>query len=287
MSLVTHADRRQPEDLLHRAHMAVFLVRCLQASGHAGEGDALMATGGRLLTLLQLLQFNVHEVSEMEVRAPRAYDTATSVFVGAALYPTLALFNHSCDPGVVRYFCGTTVVVHAARGIRKGLPVSENYGFCYTNRARSERQDCLRQQYWFSCHCQACEEDWPLLKDMDQSSVMRFRCDPGGPEPSHCTKAIVVPTDTSNFMVQCSACQQHTNILKGLKALQDTDSMLKIAQSFFSEGNLADALDRFLKVLNLLEETLMPPFKDYALCQDNIRMCLVALGEDVVVAGVS
>lgn len=63
--------------------------------------------------------------------------------------------------------------------------------------------------------------------------------------------------------------------------------MLKIAQSFFSDGNLSDALDRFLKILHLFEETLMPPFKDYALCQDHIRMCLVALGEDVVIAGVS
>ncbi|KAJ1520536.1 hypothetical protein ONE63_003655 [Megalurothrips usitatus] len=281
MSLVTHADRRQPEDLLHRTHMAVFLTRCLQVSGHAG------ATGGRLLTLLQLLQFNVHEVSELELKAPKRYDTAASNFVGAALYPTLALFNHSCDPGVVRSFCGTTVVIHAAKGIRPGQPVSENYGFCYSNKPRPERQDALRRQYWFQCHCQACEEDWPLLRDMDMSTVLRFRCDPGGSSSAKCSNVIIVPTDTTNFMAQCGVCKQHTNILKGLKALQDTDSLMKIAQSFLSEGNLADALDRFLKILSLLEETLVPPFKDYTLCQDNIRMCLVALGEDVVVAGTS
>lgn len=113
------------------------------------SGPALVTTGGRLLTLLQLLQFNVHEVSEMELKSPGGYDTASSNFVGAALYPTLALFNHSCDPGVVRYFCGTTVVVHAAKGIRPGQPVCENYGPCYSNKPRPERQDALLRQYWF------------------------------------------------------------------------------------------------------------------------------------------
>ncbi|KAE8747181.1 hypothetical protein FOCC_FOCC006179 [Frankliniella occidentalis] len=315
MSLVTHTARRQTEDLLHRAHMAVFLARCLQAAGHAGEGDEVLRTGGRLLTLLQLLQFNVHEVSELELKVPppRGYDSATSNFVGAALYPTLALFNHSCDPGVVRYFNGTTVVVHAARGLRAGQPVCENYGFCYSNRPRQERLDALQRQYWFRsvscsfakghrrpgagpdspvlccrCCCQACEEDWPLLRDMENDTgVMRFRCDPGGASTARCSNVIIVPTDTTNFMVQCSACKQHTNILKGLKALQDTDSMLKIAQSLLSEGNLTDALDRFLKILSLLEDTLVPPFKDYTLCQDKIRMCMVALGEDVIVSGTS
>ena len=28
---------------------------------------------------------------------------AKSVFIGAAVYPTLAMFNHSCDPSIVRY----------------------------------------------------------------------------------------------------------------------------------------------------------------------------------------
>lgn len=60
--------------------------------------------------------------------------------------------------------------------------------------------------------------------DRDQASVMRFRCDPGaggpGAPPPRCSNVVIVPTDTTNFMVQCRACKQHTNILKGLKALQ-------------------------------------------------------------------
>ena len=36
---------------------------------------------------------------------------AKSAFIGAAVYPTLALFNHSCDPSIVRYYVRDHVVV--------------------------------------------------------------------------------------------------------------------------------------------------------------------------------
>jgi len=36
---------------------------------------------------------------------------ATSNFIGAAIYPTLALFNHSCDPSIVRFYVEDTVCV--------------------------------------------------------------------------------------------------------------------------------------------------------------------------------
>jgi hypothetical protein len=58
--------------------------------------------GGLLLRHLQLLQFNAHEISELQLESPRKLNSARSVFLGGGLFPTLALFNHSCDPGIVR-----------------------------------------------------------------------------------------------------------------------------------------------------------------------------------------
>ena len=34
-----------------------------------------------------------------------------SVFIGAAVYPTLAMCNHSCDPSIVRFYIESTVCV--------------------------------------------------------------------------------------------------------------------------------------------------------------------------------
>ena len=38
-----------------------------------------------------------------------------SVFIGAAVYPTLAMCNHSCDPSIVRFYIESTVCVQVSR----------------------------------------------------------------------------------------------------------------------------------------------------------------------------
>ena len=40
--------------------------------------------------------------------------------VGTAIYPALALLNHSCDPNITKYFSGSTVIAVASRNIFKG-----------------------------------------------------------------------------------------------------------------------------------------------------------------------
>ncbi len=47
--------------------------------------------------------------------------------VGSAVFPLLALLNHSCDQNVTKYNLGSSVVAVAARDIKRGEEVSENY----------------------------------------------------------------------------------------------------------------------------------------------------------------
>ena len=42
------------------------------------------------------------------------------LLTGTAIYPTLALLNHSCDPNITKYFDGKKVIVVAGKKIRKG-----------------------------------------------------------------------------------------------------------------------------------------------------------------------
>lgn len=55
-----------------------------------------------LLILSQIVQFNAHEVSEFHLLGPKTFDGAKNETLGAAIYPTLALFNHSCHSAQVR-----------------------------------------------------------------------------------------------------------------------------------------------------------------------------------------
>ena len=91
-----------------------------------------------------------------------------------AVYPTLALFNHSCDPCIVRYYVEDHVVVQAIKNIRKGDEICENYGPIFFHSDKEDRVQRLEKQYWFKCACVACTENWPTMHDMTQD-VLNFR----------------------------------------------------------------------------------------------------------------
>jgi hypothetical protein len=180
-NLVNHHDERKTNDMFHRAMFSVFLLRCLQTQGYfpespqdsMSEDEALIGTV--LCHFLEVLQFNAHEVAQFEMVTKTSQEGAKSAFIGAAVYPTLALFNHSCDPSIVRYYVEDYVVVQAIKNIFKGEEICENYGPIFFHSAKDDRQSRLEKQYWFKCACIACQENWPLMHEMTQD-VLNFRC---------------------------------------------------------------------------------------------------------------
>ena len=84
-------------------------------------------------------------------------------------------------------------------------------------------------------------------------------------------------------MIPCSKCGKSTNILKGLKAMQDTDALYKNATKNLEEGNHEEALKILLEILKILDENLALPVKDYHMCQQGLRQCMLALGNSTLV----
>ena len=119
----------------------------------------------------------------------------------------MALLNHSCEPGIVRYCVGDTIVVRAIKTIGEGETVNENYGPIYTRKTRAERRETLKTRYWFDCRCRACEENWPVIKEL-ANDALRFRC-----AVKTCRKPLLVPADTMTPFITCPACKRSNNIL--------------------------------------------------------------------------
>ncbi|XP_059610965.1 SET and MYND domain-containing protein 4 [Phlebotomus argentipes] len=273
--------QRSVNDVFQHAVMAYFLAKCLAAgdffADHPSE-DVFNEMSGFILRTLQVLQFNTHEVFELRTgKTPLSPDRKT-IFIGGALYPTVALFNHSCDPGIVRYFRGNRVFVHAIKNIKAGEIVAENYGPLYTQEDREQRHETLKQIYYFDCMCTACQENWPLFEDM-KNDFLRFRCD----SKNDCGKVICVPVETNDFMIRCVDCGEFTNLLKGLKAMQDIDVMNRTAERLHRGGSVDEAVRKYIEILKLMSDVLVPPFRDYVLCQQNIRDCLLEYGNRFVV----
>ena len=80
--------------------------------------------------------------------------------LGAGLYSTAALFNHSCDPNIVRCNVGRAMVSVTSRQIKMGEEIFDCYGLPWYSKTRDFRQEITSKFYKFSCGCQACAEQW-------------------------------------------------------------------------------------------------------------------------------
>ncbi|KAK0140529.1 N-lysine methyltransferase SMYD2-A [Merluccius polli] len=96
--------------------------------------------------------------------------------MGTAVYPDVALINHSCLPSVIVTFKGTTAEVRAVTPMKRGDEVLISYiDILYPTDDRNSR---LRDSYYFTCDCQECRTQ---SKDKAKLKV-RKRSDPYEPE---------------------------------------------------------------------------------------------------------
>lgn len=124
--------------------------------------------------LLQILQFNAHEVSETLPNRNHKLNGAKTLYIAVALYNSAAYFNHNCYPAVVRYFVGKSIVLCVSRPLEAGEVVAENYGPTFTRHNLLERQRQLRSRYWFFCECISCKENWPTLDQLNDKVRLRY-----------------------------------------------------------------------------------------------------------------
>lgn len=54
----------------------------------------------------------------------------------------------------------------AVRSVSAGEEIQENYGPTFYFKSKKERQESLQSRYWFNCACAACQNKWPLLKNL-------------------------------------------------------------------------------------------------------------------------
>eukprot|EP00095_Tigriopus_kingsejongensis_P008472 maker-scaffold18_size714446-snap-gene-3.28 protein:Tk08472 transcript:maker-scaffold18_size714446-snap-gene-3.28-mRNA-1 annotation:"set and mynd domain-containing" len=276
-NLVTHHDERKIGDIFHRAMFAIMMLRCLKKFGYFGpdrtninpDHDELsedeLFIGTILNHFLEVLQFNAHEVAQFEMITKNREEGATSNFIGAGVYPTLAMFNHSCDPSIVRFYVEDAVCVQAIKNLRKGDEVCENYGPIFFHSKKEERQTQLTTQYWFECQCVACQEDWPMMHEMTDETL-NFRC-------QGCNDKVIFHTTSTNPMLRC-ACGTPVPMLKVLKKLGETDLISAKAKEAMETGDLEKAQNLYCDFLTTLDKYLVPPYQDYYKIQQSIWKCI-------------
>lgn len=188
-----HSSNKPP-----RAHVILLLIfllvffpslisaATLRTSSAYPNSQAEFEIGEILIGLLQVLQFNAHEVCDLihnggsnngcsnQANGSTPPKYGRLVYIGVAIYNSAAYFNHNCYPAVTRYFVGKTIVLCASRPLEPGTIIAENYGPIFTRQTLRERQRSLLSRYWFRCECISCKENWPILNKLDDNARLRY-----------------------------------------------------------------------------------------------------------------
>ena len=109
--------------------------------------------------------------------------------LGAGIFKSLSMFNHSCDPNIYPFFYHDKAVVRTIHPIKAGEELCTSYAEYFASCSKPERASRLVEHYCFICNCPACEFNWPQI-DIPQSLTQEqtlsetvFKC-------THCRKAI-------------------------------------------------------------------------------------------------
>ncbi|KAM4771738.1 N-lysine methyltransferase SMYD2 isoform 1-T1 [Rhinophrynus dorsalis] len=96
--------------------------------------------------------------------------------LGSAIFPDVALMNHSCCPNVIVTYKGTLAEVRAVQEISAGDEIFTSYiDLLYPTEDRNDR---LKDSYFFSCDCKEC-----TTKQKDPAKLeIRKLSDPPSPQ---------------------------------------------------------------------------------------------------------
>ncbi|EZA61542.1 SET and MYND domain-containing protein [Ooceraea biroi] len=175
-SLVTNTEKRVVPDLFRRSLDTCFILYFLATRTTMfgaklpadlkalARNDDVTFFGGLVMRHQQIIPCNVHTFGEEQ--------DLDNVERGLAAMPFYSLLNHSCSPNVLRHSRPKHIVLYAMYPIRKGEQLLDNYGQHYAILSRAERQQKLLKQYYFTCDCTPCQENWPFHHELQSVKTL-------------------------------------------------------------------------------------------------------------------
>ncbi|KRT85673.1 SET domain-containing protein, partial [Oryctes borbonicus] len=138
--LAANTSLRTVSDLFSKAVTAAVIRYIVQISSplHAELVGDYRVFDELVMRHLQTGPTNFHEISEAEDGGDEKGFNPSEI--GAGAYAFLSLFNHSCDPNVVRHCHGAQIVVRAIRMIHKDEQLFDNYGYHYAMMKKTDRK---------------------------------------------------------------------------------------------------------------------------------------------------
>nr|XP_054749304.1 SET and MYND domain-containing protein 4-like [Lytechinus pictus] len=282
--LEAHWFNHSHEELIQYAVTSILLAKCfysklvLPETCETFSKDEIVTEMASLLLLhTRQLKSNSHAITHVR-SSEKGNTTAKStdgtieeisqVRIATAVYPTVSLMNHACQPNVIASFRKDIISVRATERIRCGDEIQHCYGPQVGHMTSSDRQEALLKQYCFTCCCRACKSH-PISSEKERD--IRIKC----PQCGH----------QLNFKTSmCGPCNVRFNLSILLR--KSTGAITKISELVdeFSavEGDKAvmrDVVSRTKCCIEELERIVMTPDMKLAEAYDFMAKCHAMLDE--------
>ncbi|VVC30174.1 Zinc finger, MYND-type,Tetratricopeptide-like helical domain,SET domain [Cinara cedri] len=137
--------------------IATNILHCIIKRGMTIPKHQIVTVGASFLHMVKLLSSNA-------IKFRTSWGRWEEVFA-RGLYPSICLFNHSCDANVTSYVLDKkTVVLKTLQPISKGSQLCISYGLNFQNNNKQWRDLHFKNVLKFKCLCQPCIENWPTIR---------------------------------------------------------------------------------------------------------------------------
>ncbi|XP_070581944.1 histone-lysine N-methyltransferase SMYD3-like isoform X2 [Ptychodera flava] len=217
--LQSHTDELSEERRRQFSQMMFVLQQCVEEEVLNDLSSDLLAIFGRMVS-------NSFSVCDAEMKP-----------IGVAIYPKVSLLNHSCDANCVAVFNGTEILIRSVRKLQQGEECFMSY--IEVMSSTQERKQQLKEQYYFECDCQVCQN---IEQDKKKQAL---KCS------SMACSEMVLPDDSGGFIV-CAGCssrhdKSHSKTVTEL--VEKIKDSLTVIETLKKQQNIK-------KILELCEEHL-------------------------------
>lgn len=281
LDLVGNSSHRHSNEMFQYTILTIFLIKVLKDGGFF-QGDVMRQrkavvvenyVGGILLRFLQIITCNGVEI--METYFEENIQKAEQSSMGLALYPTVSVINHSCNPNTELIFYGNTCIVRSIRMVPGGTELNIDYGYIYYLTERKQRQFSLRSQYYFECICEACRNHWPLKSSLP-SGIPTLKCRKcGAPMPLNSDNA------SDPTLVKCRKCGLAQKPLTYLEEFYESSRLFDKCINEIRMGKVEGPARILENHITVMEKCVMLPTKDYITCLSALKQCYRVMGNSV------
>lgn len=259
LSLMDHASDFDCEDLMGYTLTAAYLLILIMDKFSdqietISDKQTQLFMGSIILRHLFQLQTNLISILDQDfqgvVMTGSSLNGVRERPIGVGIYPTISLMNHSCRPNILTIFNRNKLHAHAATGLECGTELNYCYGPSVNRLTKKDRQERLKDQYFFDCNCTCCASD-------QEDETRALLC------PA-CQGPIVYNLDLTHRCTKCKA-EDQINIRESLEKIDQIRSYIDALdlQDEYEEDDMRRlvGLEKALGKLAFWRHNLFPTVK--------------------------